>query len=321
MKKVSIIMCFYNEEKYIKEAVQGILDQSYGNIELILVDDASTDKSVEIIEAFSDNRIILFKNEVNSGLAYCRNVGLDAATGEYAGFCDADDVCVIDKIEKQVKYLEEHKDIFVVSGYYDFIDAEGKKVINTDMRNGQMVDQEVRIRMLFENCVSGACALFRMDTVTAFGVRHDVIMRTCQDYHFWLQCLQHGKFHILNEILFHYRINHGSKSSQRKKQHNSEYSRILHGIIRYAWESRGLQLSDEAINFMYNFFFEYKNFWRMKDILSSIKVYQEISNMLKNRNVTDRKMILRYYARKCRVVAKKTVMRGMKTIKTKLMVK
>lgn len=89
--KISVIMCSYNTEKYIKRAIDSVLNQTYKNIELIIVDDSSTDQTFNIISKIDDNKIICLRNEINSGAAFSRNKALEVATGDYIGFVDSDD--------------------------------------------------------------------------------------------------------------------------------------------------------------------------------------------------------------------------------------
>jgi teichuronic acid biosynthesis glycosyltransferase TuaG len=116
-KKVSVIIPMYNSSKYIKECVQSVLNQTYKNIELIIVDDMSSDNSVEIVEQFKDDRIKLIKLSKNVGAALARNKGIDNATGEYICFLDSDDYWVLDKLERQVKFIEENDYAFIYSDY------------------------------------------------------------------------------------------------------------------------------------------------------------------------------------------------------------
>lgn len=110
MEKVSIIIPVYNSEKYIEKTLQSVLAQTYENIEVIVIDDGSTDNSGEIVEKFSktDSRIQYFKIE-NGGPGNARNVGMSKVTGKYIGFCDGDDIIKPDMYEKLVSYLEKAK--------------------------------------------------------------------------------------------------------------------------------------------------------------------------------------------------------------------
>ena len=105
-KKISIILSFYNEERYLKKSIDSVLAQTYHNFELIIINDGSDDGSESIVNSYSDERIIYEKNSENRRLAYSRNRGLELATGDYIGFFDADDIMIPDKMEKQIRYFK-----------------------------------------------------------------------------------------------------------------------------------------------------------------------------------------------------------------------
>ncbi|WP_026526745.1 glycosyltransferase family 2 protein [Butyrivibrio sp. VCD2006] len=117
--RISIVVPVYNAGNFILETIEMVRQQTYENFELILVDDASTDNSVELIEkaAKDDNRIKLIKKASNTGAAAARNAGISAATGRYLAFLDADDIWIKDKLEKELAFLQEKKAAFVFTAY------------------------------------------------------------------------------------------------------------------------------------------------------------------------------------------------------------
>ena len=123
---VSIITPTYNAEKYIRETLQSVLNQSYQNWEMILADDASTDHTISIIEGFAakDSRIKLFKLPENRGNGFARNAALEKATGKYIAYLDADDLWFPEKLEKQIQFLKTNNLPFTFS-FYDSIDEMG----------------------------------------------------------------------------------------------------------------------------------------------------------------------------------------------------
>lgn len=116
-EKVSIIVPVYNAEPYIEQTIQSVLNQEYTNFELLLVENGSTDATVEKIRAFSDERIRLIIMEDNAGAAAARNEGMKNATGEYVGYLDADDLWQKDKLVKQIAYMKEKDAAFCFTGY------------------------------------------------------------------------------------------------------------------------------------------------------------------------------------------------------------
>lgn len=126
---VSIVVPVYNCEKFIDYTIKTVLNQTYQNWELLLVDDCSTDNSISIINGYvaEDNRIKLIKLEKNSGAAVARNEGMKNAKGKYIAFLDSDDLWNENKLEKQINFMKKNKYVFTYTGY-EFADEEGNKL-------------------------------------------------------------------------------------------------------------------------------------------------------------------------------------------------
>ena len=117
MKKVSVIIPMHNSSKFIKECINSVINQTYTNLEIIVIDDASQDDGISIVENIKDDRIKIIKHNKNLGVANTRNRGIKEATGDLICFLDSDDYWNLEKIEKQVKFIEENNYIFIYSGY------------------------------------------------------------------------------------------------------------------------------------------------------------------------------------------------------------
>ena len=111
---ISVIMGVYNSQRTLYEAVKSILDQSYSNFEFVICDDASTDDSLKLLDSFNDHRLKILRNKTNKGLAYSLNKCLSVSTGVYVARMDADDMAYPSRLEKQLSFLEEHKNIDAV---------------------------------------------------------------------------------------------------------------------------------------------------------------------------------------------------------------
>lgn len=129
MPLISIIMPVYNAEFYLNQGILSCLNQSYQNIELILIDDGSTDKSIEIINNIidKDKRVKLFFTPTNQGPAAARNIGLEKAQGDYITFLDSDDFIANDKLEKQLNFMLQNH-LVMTHGNYAFCDLEGNQI-------------------------------------------------------------------------------------------------------------------------------------------------------------------------------------------------
>lgn len=292
-KLVTQIMCYYNEKKYLKDAINSILNQSYVNWELILIDDGSNDESRDIAESFQDDRIVHIHNEENHGLAWCRNQGLSLAKGEYIGFVDADDVAHKDKLKKMVSYLDIHEDILVLSGGYIYIDKYGNKL--PQRISVICEDIDIRANMLYGNCIAGPCAIFRRKVIDEYHIVHDIIMRTSQDYFFWNECLRYGKFHNMNECLFFYRIGHNSQSNRSIKRDPKQHNEILLKILYQAWRNRGFHLNKNDIKFIYKYIYNNERFVTLNDYIKGYKLYRKIKLQEIELNLEEGTRILSLY--------------------------
>ena len=296
-KLVSIIVSFYNEERFLGEAIQSVLDSTYTNFELILVDDGSTDESEKVVKSFDDNRIVYIKLETNKGQGNGRNVGLSRARGDYIGFFDGDDLIDKYKLEKQVAYLNENEDIVLVGGGCAYITMDGdiyQEAAETRFLN----DEEIKAQMLFSNVIAcGGGALFRRSIIDDYGLTFDVSIRSSQDYKFFIDCLKCGKVANLSERLFYYRRGDGRYVSQTTKirERNWElYHQNMIGIFQHAWTERGFEFSEEDARFIYEHFYGKKTI-DIKDRRFNKNLKRRIQRQIESLGLAEGKKIIEYY--------------------------
>ena len=223
---VSIIIPTYNTEKFIRTTLQSVKDQTYQNWEMVLVDDASTDRTVSIIEEFAkdDDRIKLFKLEKNSGNGFARNIALEKATGKYIAYLDADDLWFPEKLEKQIQFLKTNNLHFTFS-FYDCIDEDGNNL-------NRRVEAPLNLtynQLFFCNYVGNLTAIY---DVGYFGKILLPASQKRQDWRLWLTILKQIKTaEAIPEFLAFYRIRKDSISSSKFKliKHNFGVYREFHG--------------------------------------------------------------------------------------------
>ncbi|MCM1107549.1 MAG: glycosyltransferase [Clostridium sp.] len=186
MDKVSVIMPVHNAEAYIEEAIQSVLAQTYTNWELLVVDDCSTDRSVEVMMRYVelDSRIRMFTNPRSSGMPGApRNRGLEEATGRFIAFLDSDDVWLPDKLEQQIP-LFDYPDTAIVYSNYEKITEEGE-------RNNRLIiapTQATYGRMLMGNVIGNLTGIYDTSKVGKIYFRHI----HHEDYVLWLYILKQG---------------------------------------------------------------------------------------------------------------------------------
>lgn len=293
MVKVTQIMPYYNAEKYLKESIESILNQTYQNLELICIDDGSMDNSRSIVESFDDTRIVHIKNDVNHGCAYCRNQGLLLATGQYIGFMDADDISVKNKLRKEVDYLNEHKDVLVVSGSIVHIDKTGRYLKKIPAVYCE--DADIRAFMLYGNCIANGCALFRREVVEKYHIMKNEKLRTSSDFLFWQKCIKYGKIHCLNDVIYLYRFNHESAITKQVKKNPKTDDNIMISILSYAWKSRGFNLKKSEIKYIFQYFYRGENIGTLFDYLRGYHLYCKIRMQSNKLNLAERHKILELY--------------------------
>lgn len=209
---VSIIMPCYNAERYIAQSIESVLAQTYRNWELIITDDASTDKSVEIISKYSknDDRINVMVPDEHQGIARTRNMSISRARGRFVAFLDNDDLWKPEKLEKQIKFMLE-KEIGFSYTSYELVDQDGitkNKIIQTQ----GVVDYKKYLRNTIIGC---GTVMIDRDIVGHFGMP---INDTSDDMAAWLSILRRGfKAYPLDEVLLQYRVTGKSASSNKFK--------------------------------------------------------------------------------------------------------
>ena len=209
--KVSIITPLYNSEKFIAETIESVLQQTYTNWEMIIVDDESTDNGVEIVEEYKkkDSRIKLIKLRVNSGSSTSRNKAIELSEGRYIAFLDSDDIWLPNKLEKQIKFMSNNNITFSFTAYR-WINEKGKILDKTI----EVPKETIYRKTLLFNKIGTLTGIY--DT-NKLGKIYMPNIRKRQDYALWLKILKQVNGYGLNEVLSYYRLREGSISSNKIK--------------------------------------------------------------------------------------------------------
>lgn len=198
---VSIIIPTYNREHTIKRAVDSVLEQTYQDFELIIVDDASTDNTCQIISEYKDSRIKYLKTEDRHGANHARNVGISNAQGEYIAFQDSDDVWQPDKLEKQMKILQEESDVDIVFSRYLHHLANGKAALVPNKNYSAALLQNDLESILADNNVIGTPTLVIRKTCFDKMGMFDEMLPRFQDWEIVIRFVQEYKIKFLDEAL------------------------------------------------------------------------------------------------------------------------
>lgn len=208
--KVSVIMPNCNKSKYIKDTIECVLKQTYKNIELLIIDDNSKDNSLDIIKSIKDERIKLFQNTYSEGAAYCRNLGIANATGEYIAFLDSDDLWTNDKIEKQLN--------FMISNNYEF-SCTNYRFMNEDgsLQNKYLTaPKKITHRMFMHYCYCGCLTvMYKKSAYPDLAIPIEIKRRN--DYALWIKLSEKVDCYLLDEILSYYRVSTNNSLSSASK--------------------------------------------------------------------------------------------------------
>lgn len=211
---VSVLTSVYNGERWIGETIDGILGQTFGDFEYIIVDDGSTDATPRILaeRAARDARISILTNEKNLGITPTHNRGVAAARGEFIARQDADDVSLPTRLEKQVAWLRARPDIVCVTSLIRIVDESGRHV-GSWPDDLEALDPESIARLLpARNCLAHSTSMLRADALKRFGYNENI--KVSEDYDLWLRLAAAGlKMDKIPEVLVHYRASGGSMSA------------------------------------------------------------------------------------------------------------
>lgn len=235
MNKVSIIIPVYKAEKFIADTLQSALDQTYKNIEILIIDDGSPDRSIEICQQFTDPRIRIIRQQ-NRGLPGARNTGIRHAQGEYITLLDADDLWLPEKLEKHVKHLDNSPNVGVSFSRSAFIDDNGQPLGIYQMPQMKGITSAI---VLCRNPISnGSAAVIKREVFEAIKFQ-DNLYGTVEDFYFdersrhtnadstdvecWFRMSVKSKLQIegIPEALTLYRVNSGGLSANLLKQLDS----------------------------------------------------------------------------------------------------
>lgn len=245
--KVSVIMPSYNKAGYITESINSILSQTWEDFELIIIDDCSTDNSVEVIKTAKDPRIRFYRNSENIGIAANRNKGLELAQGEYIALLDADDLSPDYRLKDEVEYLNQHPEIAVVYGGSQEIGPNGefKELYVSTFHNPDFIRAKLLIRDVIPN---GSC-MYRKSFVDNHGIRYEDGYYGMDDYLFWVRCSVKGKITGIPETLLYWRnFEHNTTNQLFNDQRRMEKYNEIHKI---ALEQNGFRLNNAELT-LYN---------------------------------------------------------------------
>lgn len=206
---VSIIMPAFNAEKFIDSAVNSVMNQTYKNWELLIIDDCSKDDTYKIISKYASNdrRIIILENEVNSGAAISRNKGIDKATGKYIAFLDSDDVWFDSKLSKQISYMEKNDYKFTCTSYNKINE------LSESLNKVIIAKEKSDYWELLKTCPGNSTVIYNSEKLGKFKIPN---FQKRNDYLLWLNVIKKSNdLRGIQETLSSHRIHNNSISSNK----------------------------------------------------------------------------------------------------------
>jgi glycosyltransferase involved in cell wall biosynthesis len=213
---VSIVMPVYNTAPFLEEAVHSILHQTFTNFEFIIIDDGSTDESLDVLKSFRDERIIVLSNGINRGLVFTLHRGLNAARGRYIARMDGDDVSLPDRLQRQVDYMDAHPEADLVATCVDLIDEAGRNTGVWEDDRLHISPESIRSFLPVNNSLAHPSVLARAEVIRALGYR--AAQKDAEDYDLWLRWASAGhSLHKIPDPLVRHRIRQGSFTRLRQR--------------------------------------------------------------------------------------------------------
>lgn len=289
MPKISVIMPLYNAENYLDQSVNSILNQTYHDFELIIVDDKSTDHSYEIIQNISDDRIHLYQNNSNLGIAQARNIALQHANGEYIAIMDDDDIAPPYRLERECSFLDNNKDIIAVGGHCRYIDKEGNDLGR--QWNVFTNPKYINAHIIFENIIPNSAGMIRNEIIQKYKIKYKNSMYGTEDYRFWAECSLYGFLGNINQVMLYWRTHSKNETERTMKQYSKERKEAIAGTQKYLLEKLGFKLEKDDINVLVSVFEEDGFISEYKEIEILFHALQKISKQAKEMKMLNAKEI------------------------------
>ncbi len=255
---VSAIMPVFNGESFVAEAIRSVLGQSFADLELIIIDDGSSDDSLQVVRRFSDPRIRLLANTRNEGLIFTRNRGISCASGQYIAWIDCDDRWVPTRLEQQVRLMEAQPQVGLCGGWSTLFGHGRSKTLRFPTR-----PEALRCELLFYNPFATSSVMLRKSVLTEHALAFEAAWQA-EDYDLWEKISAVSRVANIPGVLSHYRL-HNAQTSNRMAAvlkegvwriqermlgllqiHPTPEARAIHTEIGVDWHYRGTQEAVEA---------------------------------------------------------------------------
>ncbi len=207
--KITVLLSVFNDEKYISEAIDSILSQTFKDFELLIIDDCSTDGTIDVIQNYKDPRIRLIVNKKNIDITKSLNKGLKLARGTYIARHDSDDLSTPERLEKQFNFLEDNKDYAAVGSRTEFIDGNCNHI---GYWKQEISAEEIFYALSYRCCLTSSSMIFNKEIISKIG-GYDESSSHAEDYELFYRISRKYKIYVIPEYLIKYRIRENQRFS------------------------------------------------------------------------------------------------------------
>lgn len=209
--EISVIMSVYNGEECLAQAIESILCQTFKDYEFIIINDGSTDNSINIINTYCDDRIRLIANDVNVGLPRSLNKAISAARGKYIARFDADDISLKDRLSVQYEFMENNREIGVCGSWIKLFDCSANGAVCRYSSDPDLL----KCQLFFMNPLCHSSVIFRRDLIDKYALLYDEDFELAQDYELWTRAIHVTKLGNIDKVLLMYRQHSGKPTLAR----------------------------------------------------------------------------------------------------------
>lgn len=256
--RVTVLTSVHNDERFVAEAIRSILDQTFADFEFLVINDASTDRTRDIVASFGDPRIRIVDNEQNLGLTRSLNRGLRLARGELVARFDGNDRSRRERLARQVAFLDAHLEVAVVGSQMRWIDTTGRPMQHTELARPMTADG-IDFFSMFDSPIAHPASMFRTAVVRDELHGYDEAWRVGQDADLWFRVGARHRLANLPDVLLDYRIDpdsiSGNLQSPLRAGHTERWTRLSHEAMkRYLrsddvprdWAAKWVRVNDPA---------------------------------------------------------------------------
>lgn len=265
---ITVLMPVYNAEKYLREAIQSILQQTFTCFELLIIDDSSTDSSPAIIRSFDDPRIRYMRNETNMGISATLNKGIDNSNTELIARMDADDISYPERLEKQLAFFESHPDCALLSTWTRTITAGGVPVKTEKWRS-----EYYYYNLNFECWIFHPTVMYKKTAVTDVGKYSTPY---AEDHNLWWQLSRKYKIYNYPEVLVDYRLTDESlcRVTRKTEYETAQHEQVVRNIRYYTGDRIRLSYNEVRC-----FMFDFEPVLQEKKLRSIIRCFTKLNTI------------------------------------------